>query len=235
MLTAYRIEMKYGLITLALLAVLLTLVRTQAFAGLDTIIDDFFHLMADLGFVGMFILALVTNSSLLLQIPYTVPLLSLAMGGASLDRMLLMGIASGIGAGFGEIITYGMALKILGENPDLEKSSLFQRAKRMVNSHPKMIPLAVFVLAVVPLPDDMLIIPLAIVRYDLKRICVPLFAGKLTHNLLIVTVFYYFTDWSAERVSTTVQADLALGLLIFFVMMIFYQVEKTRAMRPSFS
>lgn len=232
MLTTYRIEIKYSLITLALLVGLVALDRTQALSGLDTAIDDLFDLMSGLGFVGIFIVAVIGNSALLMHIPYTVPLLSLALGGVSLDRMLLMGVASGLGAAFGEIVSYGISLKILGENSTLERSSLLQWVKRMVNSHPRMIPLLLFVYAVSPLPDDTVIIPLAMVRYGLKQILPPLFTGKVAHNLVVAALFYYFTSWSADRVSTTVQVDLALGILILFVMVILYQMERTRATRP---
>jgi hypothetical protein len=229
MLTKNRIEMRYGLITLTLLAGLFALARTQAFSGLDNHIGDFFDLMTDLGFVGIFMVAVFANSTLLIQIPYTVPLLSLALGGASLDRMVLMGLAAGLGAGFGELLTYGIAEKILGGNPDLERSALFQWVKHKVNTHPRTIPLLVFVWAASILPDDTVIIPLAMMRYGIKRMSLPLFTGKVAHCLIVAVVFYRFTSWSADRVSATVQADLALGILILFVMMILYQVEKTRA------
>ena len=231
MLTSKLIEIKYALITLMLLLSLLTLDRTQAFSGLDTLIADFFALMISFGFAGIFIVALVGNCTLLVQMPYTVPLLSLSLGGASLDRMLLLGVASGIGAACGEVISYGIAEKILGKNPGLEKSSLFQWVKRTVNDHPRMTPLLVFVWAASVLPDDTVIIPLAMVRYSIKKIWLPLFTGKIVHNLMIAAVFYYFTGWSADQVPMTVQADLALGILILFVMVIFYQVEKVRSMR----
>ena len=124
--------------------------------------------------------AVIGNATLLAHIPYTVPLLSLALGGASLDRMLLMGVASGLGAAVGELVSYGITLKFLGDNPALERSSLLQWVKRMVNSHPRMIPLLLFVYAVTPLPDDTVIIPLAMVGYGIKQISLPLFTEKLS-------------------------------------------------------
>ena len=228
MFNKYWIEIKYGLITLALLAGLVVLAQTKAFSVLDTTIDAFFDLMSGLGFVGFFAVAVIGNASLLMHLPYTVPLLSLALSGASLSTMLLMGVASGLGASVGEILSYGITQKIVGENSALEKSSLFRWVKHMVNTRPHLIGLFVFVYAITPLPDDTVIIPLAMARYDIKRILLPLFTGKLVHNLGIAAVFYYFTGWSADHVTTTVQAELALGLLILFVLLVAYQVEKSR-------
>lgn len=229
MLTKYYIEIKYGLITLALLEGLVALNRAHAFSGLDTTVDGLFDLMSDLGFVGFFVVAVIGNATLLAHIPYTMPLLSLALGGASLDRIWLMAVASGLGAAVGELASYGITLKLFGGNPGLERSSLLRWIKSMVNTHPRMVPLLVFVYAVTPLPDDAVIIPLAMVGYGLRQISLPLFAGKIVHNLGIATLFCTFTSWSARRVSTTVQADMALGLLILFAMVVLYQLEKTRA------
>lgn len=229
MLTRYLIEVKYSLITLALLTGLVALATTQAFSGLDTSIDDFFDLMTNLGFVGILLIALVSNSTLLIQIPYTVPLLSLALSGASFNHLLLMGVTSGIGAGLGEIVSYGMAVKILGSNPNLEKSALFQWVKRVTNKHPRITPVLIFIWALSPLPDDTVVIPLAMVRYGIKPILLPMFVGKVLNNVMMTTMFYYFTDWSANSMSAHIQADMALGILIIFVMTILYQVEKTRA------
>ncbi len=226
MVARHRIGLKYGCLTLILLAGLVALDQTHAFSGLDGVVAAWFDVMAGLGLVGFFLVAVIGNSALLLQIPYTVPLLSLALGGASLDRMLLMGAASGLGAAVGEIVSYAVSLKLLGEKVTPERSALLRWIRRTVNAHPRLIPPLVFMYAVSPLPDDTVIIPLAMINYGLKRMLLPLFTGKITHNLLISTVFYCFTSWSAQRVSAGVQIDLALGLLILFVMFIVYQIEK---------
>lgn len=225
----YRIEIKYGLITLVLLESLYLLHRTQAFRGFDTVIANFFEVMSGRGLVGFFIVALIANASILTHLPYTVPLLSLALSGAALNDMLLMGAASGLGAACGELVSYSIALKFLGDNATLERSSLLQGIKRIVHSHPHMIPLLLFVYAATPLPDDTLIIPLATTGYGIRKIALPLLVGKLAHSMGIAAVFYYFTGWSADRVSTTVQVDLTLGILIVFAMVVIYQVEKNRA------
>jgi hypothetical protein len=46
------------------------------------------------------------------------------------------------------------------------------------------------------------------------------------------TFFYTFSEGAARFVPTNVQVDLAFGILILFVMLILYQAEKTRAMKP---
>lgn len=226
-----RIEMKYAVLTAGFLASLFALQQAQTFTPLDTTVNDLFGLMAGFGFMGLFVMAAIANASLLIHIPYTVPLLSLALSGASLSHMLLMGLASGLGAAFGEVVSYSITLKLVGGSPALQESALLQWVKRTVNAKPRMAPVIVFACAASPLPDDTLTLPLAMVGYGLKKMLLPLTTGKMVHNLVFAGTAYFFTSWSAEHVSPTVQVDLALGIVILFIMVTLYQVEKLRAMK----
>jgi hypothetical protein len=229
----YRLEAQFLGVTMALLAGLVTSNSTDAFSGFDSAVDGVLKSATNLGIIGVFAIAVLANASLLVQIPYTVPLLSLALAGSSLPAMLVMGTASGIGAGIGEVVSYALAERILGRNPRLVDSSLFQWVQRTLNRHRRLAPTLVFMWAASILPDDTVIIPLAMMRYGLVRIAWPLFAGKVVHGLLVSVLFYYATSWSAARVSTGVKTDLALGVLIVFVMLILYQVQRNRMLNES--
>lgn len=229
-LKKYAIELKYAALATLLLGSLFLLDRVDAFRGLNGVVNDFLDAMTKLGFIGMFIVAVIGNSSLLIQVPYSVPLLSVALNGASLPYMLFLGFGAGLGAGIGEIISYLIADKILAQNRDLAQSRLYQWVQRMVTRHPRITPLIVFIWAATVLPDDTVIIPLALIRYGLKKISIPLFFGKVVHNFVVAVTFYYFTDASAKQVSSEVRTDLALGILIVFILTIFYQVERAKAM-----
>jgi len=89
--------------------------------------------------------------------------------------------------------------------------------------------LAIFVWAVTPLPDDTVIVPLAMVNYGVRRIALPLFVGKVVHNLVIAYVFYTVTD--TNLVSPNVKTDLALVVIVAFVLVVLYQVERARGGR----
>ena len=86
-----------------------------AFSGVNDTLTDGVDRLAGLGSIGMFVIALVANLSILIQIPYTLPLLSAALGGASLQNMLLLGFASGLGAGIGAVAGYKVADALVGE------------------------------------------------------------------------------------------------------------------------
>lgn len=233
MLTRYRIEIKYMLLIVFFLGSLVALDRLDAFEGLDGVVNDFMDWMTKLGFIGMFIVAVIGNSSLLIQVPYTVPLLSAALNGASLPTMLFLGLGAGIGAGFGEVISYGIADRILAQNPDLSKSRLYRWVNRQVLEHPRMIPVIVFIWGATVIPDDTVIIPLAMVKYGIRRIAPPLFISKIIHNFIVSFLFYEATGFWARRISSEVKTDLALGILMVFILVIFYQIEKTKAVADS--
>lgn len=228
LLTKYRVEIKYGLLIFLLLGGLILLDRVDAFSGLDRFVNDGMDALSEFGIVGMFIIAIIGNSSLLIQVPYTVPLVSIALNGSSLGHLLFLGLGAGIGAGIGEIISYMIADKVLANNPDLPKSSLYQWVDRTVKGYPRSTPWIIFIWAASFLPDDTVLISLAMVKYGLKRIALPLFMGKLAHNLLFALALYLAADEISQRVSNEVQTDLALGILIVFVLVILYQVEKSK-------
>ena len=218
-----------------LLGILYALERMDAFAGMNTAVNDFMNRLAEFGFVGMLIIAVIGNSSLLVQVPYTVPLFSVALSGASLHHMLFLGLGSGIGAGIGEIISYMIADKVLAYNPDLPNSKLFRWTSEKIAKHPRLIFWLVFIWAFSLLPDDTVIIPLAMVRYGVRRMMLPLFLGKLAHNLLMAWVMFRFTEWVARYISTDVKTDMALGILIIFITVILYQVEKAKATMKNYN
>ena len=227
--SVWLLRAKYVAIGVAIAVTLMLLQQTDAFAAVNGAVDQFFDLAARFGAPGMFVAGLVGNASILVQVPYTLPLLSVALDGATLPHLLVLGLACGIGAGFGEIISYLIADAILARTPGLPESRVFRWIERNTERHPVLTKLAIFVWAVTPLPDDTVIVPLAMVDYGARRIAFPLFLGKVVHNLVIAYVFYTLTD--TNLVSPHVKTDLALVIIVSFVLVVLYQVERARSGR----
>src|SRR5262245_59273846 len=83
-------ELKYALITIVVIAVYLVLQATDALTGVNETVSEGVDRLARLGSIGVFFIALVANASIIIQIPYTLPLLSAALGGAGLTSMLVL-------------------------------------------------------------------------------------------------------------------------------------------------
>jgi membrane protein DedA with SNARE-associated domain len=228
LLARYRLEIKYCLLTILLISGLIWLASNHALDGLQGSVDRFMDDMAGLGIVGVFLVALIANGSLLIQVPYTLPMLSVALYSDNLLELVALGVATGVGAGLGEIVSYAIAYNIAAQIQELSKSALFRWIRRTIHEHPGSIPILVFIGALFPIPDDLVIMPLAMISYPIRKLMFPMFTGKIIHNLSVAFVFHYATDSVADQVRGDVDVDLSLGILIVFVLIIAYQVEKVR-------
>lgn len=227
-LSRFRIEIKYIILTAILIGGLLLLAGTDAFHGLESDMNRFMDDMAGLGLAGVFVVALIANASLLIQVPYTLPMLSVALYSDNLAELVALGVATGVGAGLGEIVSYAIAFNIAAQIKELSKSSFFRWIRDTIDDHPRSIPLFVFIGAVFPIPDDLIIMPLAVINYPIRKLLLPMFVGKIIHNFTVAFVFHYATDQARGYASGDVNVDLSLGILVIFVMVIAYQVEKAR-------
>jgi membrane protein YqaA with SNARE-associated domain len=155
-------------------------------------------------------------------------MLSVALYSDNLLELLVLGVATGVGAGLGEIVSYAIAYNIAAQIQELSKSALFRWIRRTIHDHPRTIPIMVFIGALFPIPDDLVIMPLAMLSYPVRKLMLPMFSGKVIHNVSVAFVFHYATDTVRDQVSGDVNVDLSLGILIVFIMIILYQIEKVR-------
>jgi hypothetical protein len=70
--------------------------------------------------------------------------------------------------------------------------------------------------------------PLAMVRYGMRRLAVPLFLGKFLHNVLLALLFALFASWAENNVSEQASTDLALAVALVFMLLVAYHAEKAR-------
>jgi hypothetical protein len=223
------VELKYATIAVLIVTVFVVLHAAGAFSGVNDTVTDGVDRLAGLGSIGIFLVALIANLSILIQIPYTLPLLSAALGGASLQSVMTLGLASGLGAGIGAVASYKVADALVARSPNLPEGRLFRWIAQNVDDRPRATAFAIFLVGVSPVPDGAVVVPLAVVRYGMRRLAVPLFLGKLVHNLLFALLFYAFASWSAEHVSEKASTELALLVAILFMVLVAYHAEKARA------
>ena len=230
--TARRLsrELKYAAIAVTIVAVFVLLHAVGAFTGVNDTVTDGVNRLAGLGSVGIFLIALVANLSILVQIPYTLPLLSAALGGANLQSLMTLAAASGLGAGIGAVASYKVAETLVTRTPAAPDGRVFQWIARNVDDRPRATSMAVFLVALSPLPDGAVVVPLAMVRYGMRRLAVPLFLGKLAHNLLVALLFFAFASWSAKHVSESASTDLAVLVAVLFMVLVAYHAERARAL-----
>lgn len=230
-LARYTVEIKYITLSAIVLPFFIYLQSTQAFGSVDSLIRDAINLFTSFGLVGIFFLALAANSAVIIQIPYTIPLLLAAINGANFEEMLSLGTVAGVGAGIGKCISYTIADRLLALNHNLKNSRFYRWVERNVEKYPRATPFIILLWTSSPIPDDTVIVPLAMIRYGLRRLWLPVSIGKLAHNIGVAMLFLAFTSFSANQFSQDGQTQSSVIMLIMIALLIllFYQVEKSRA------
>ncbi|MFA5070599.1 MAG: VTT domain-containing protein [Patescibacteria group bacterium] len=126
------------------------------------------------GYLGAFVISLVGSASLFIMVPYVGFVFLLATAGLNIWWLSLL---SGFGAALGEIISYllGYAGGRLTDKHHREK---YEKIHAWIRSHPRLTPLFIFIFGLTPLPDDLIFIPLGLVRYNFIKAFIPGFLGK---------------------------------------------------------
>jgi membrane protein DedA with SNARE-associated domain len=161
----------------------LPFVFTQQFV--ETLID----LAIRYGLVGSFILSFFSNLILFLPIPYLSIIFWLSLQpphGAGLNPISLA-LVSGFGASLGKVIIYYIGAcgrKFLGE----QKKKNLDYAKIVIDKYG---PLAIFIASATPVPDDVVYLPLGVMRYNPWKFFFYCLLGKIVLTLFISVSGYY--------------------------------------------
>jgi membrane protein YqaA with SNARE-associated domain len=177
-------------------------------------------------YFGIFLISLIGASSIFFPIPYTVVIF--ALGGVF--EPVWIAVAAGIGSAVGEFSGYLLGFggrRVIGEKYKKKMEFLMKLFDRFG-------PIVIFVFALTPLPDDLLFIPLGVIRYSLVRALIPALVGKICMNFIVAysgrlsveiirDIFGVESDW----ISGLIGMVLALVLLIIvFVVMFKVDWEK---------
>ncbi|MCS7114052.1 MAG: VTT domain-containing protein [Nitrososphaerota archaeon] len=164
------------------------------------------------GYFGIFLSSLLGSASIIFPIPYTVILFTLAP--METFNPILMALASSIGSAVGEFSGYLLGLggrKIIGEKGK-------RNMEFLLKIFGKYSPIAIFIFTLTPLPDDLLFIPLGVMRYKFLKALVPAFIGKLTMSLIIV----YSSRLAIGTIKDlfNIESDLTITLISMIVALI---------------
>jgi len=152
---------------------------------LQDIADWMRNFAVQYGYLGIFLISLLGAMSIFVPIPYTIVIFILgglqdAVGNWVFEP-LWIAVAAGVGAAIGEFSGYLIGFggrKVIGDKYKKKMDFLTKLFKKYG-------PIAIFVFALTPLPDDLLFIPLGIMRYGIIRAFIPALLGKFFSNLII--------------------------------------------------
>lgn len=123
------------------------------------------------GYLGVFFISLLGSLSIVFPLPYT---LTVFMLGLFLDPKLLA-LSAGAGSALGE--TLGYFIGYYGGYLISEERK--RKMKPIVKIFERYGAIAVFIFALTPLPDDLLMIPLGVMRIPFIKVFLPCLAGKI--------------------------------------------------------
>jgi len=122
------------------------------------------------GYAGAFVISIFGNFTVFFPVPYV---LTIYAFGATLNPVIL-GLVCGAGSTFGEFSAYFIGRggrRVIDER----YGERLETAKLLVQRYGMAI---IFLFAVLPLPDDLILIPLGMLRYSLKKAMTAMFVGK---------------------------------------------------------
>ncbi len=227
-----RLEVKYLVLSALCLAVVLVALGSDALDGVRGELERFVMWVGNEeglvgGSVALFVLALVANSTLLIQVPYTLPLAAVVITTDSLAKAAALSLASALGAGLGEVNSYLIARGLSMPVEFGDTSRPLRWIRRVLDEHPNRLPLLVLLTSGTSLPDDIVIWPMAIARYPIRRMLAPIFVGKYLYCTAIGVLSYYGTQ-QVDVQDTTVTLDFSIVLLVGFLLYAAYLFEKSR-------
>ena len=196
------------------------------------LLDDLFRSLRDFaiqyGYVGILLVSLLGAMSIFVPIPSTVVIFILGgvrnSSGTFLFEPLLIAVFAGIGATVGEfsgyVIGYG-GRRVIGEKYKHKMDILMRLFKRFG-------PIVIFLFALTPLPDDLIFIPLGVMKYSMLSAFIPALVGKFLSNLIIAYAGRFSLQFlgdlfgvEGEASSFLIGTALAIILLVVVLVIMF--------------
>jgi len=185
------------------------------------------------GYFGVFLISLIGTLSIVFPIPYTVIIFALGglkIGDAWVFEPLLIAVAAGFGSAIGEFSGY-----LLGVGGRQVVSGKYKKKMDfLVKVFNKYGSITIFLFCLTPLPDDLLFIPMGIMRYSVIKAFIPALIGKFCMNLIVAysgrfsihlirDIFGVESDWISALIGTIIAIAL---LIVVFVLMFKVDWEK---------
>jgi len=174
------------------------------------------------GYLGIFLISLIGSMSIFIPIPSAVVIF--ALGGLEIFDPFWIAVAAGLGSAIGEFSGYLIGMgsrKVINEKYKKKIDFVVKLFKKYGS-------IAIFLFAFSPLPDDLLFIPLGLMRYSLVRAFIPALIGKFTSNLVIaysgrfsLQIIRDIFGGEGEGISAIVGTVLGFVLLIAVFIIVF--------------
>ncbi len=160
------------------------------------------------GYLGVFIISFIGSVSVVFPIPYTIVIFFI---GGYLNPVFVA-ISGGLGSALGEFSGY--VLGYYGRSVISEERQ--RKMDYMLKVFDRYGPISIFIFALTPLPDDLLFIPLGVMRYPFWKAFIPSLLGKV----LMTFILAYSGQQSFELIKILFGEAGLLGIIVTFALLI---------------
>ncbi len=135
------------------------------------------ELVATYGYAGAFIVCIIGNVSIILPVPFALVVYAF---GATLNPLTL-GIVAGIGSTIGEMSSYALGR---GGRKTIESryGDRLDAVRKLIEKHGMLV---ILLVALLPIPDDLLLIPLGMMKYPIEKLLAAMLIGKTAMCLFL--------------------------------------------------
>ena len=177
------------------------------------------QIVVEHGYLGAFIVSVLGNLIPFIPIPYLVAIFYMA---AYLPvEPVILGIISGIGGTAGKVIVYIFSFgsgKLIGE----EKEYRIARLRQLLDKYGA---LAVFVFTITPSPDDIVIIPLGLIRYSFFKFLIACLAGKIALSMFIAVFGKTFVNILGLMLGGSIYGAIASIIFLIIITVALLKID----------
>jgi len=184
------------------------------------IITVFRDLINTYGVLGIFLISFFGNTIPYSTIPYLFFIIVYSAHITDPVTHILITIAGGAGAALGKLVVYyiGRSARVILSEEMRRNTELFAKIAH------KSIFIAVFLFAALPLPDDILYVPLGVIGYNVIKYFIALILGKIIITGLAVFFGTSFSIYFRETI--LLPPHVYIPLLVAITLVITYIVMK---------
>ncbi|MDH5810876.1 MAG: VTT domain-containing protein [Candidatus Methanomethylicaceae archaeon] len=171
------------------------------------------------GYFGTFIISVLGNLIPFLPVPYLVPIFLLS----EVLEPFFVGITVGIGASLGKCVSYAIGRGGRAVLDEKKKKEL----ECFGNLLGKYGAVAVYLFASLPLPDDIIVMPFGIIKYNFKRFFLALLLGKLTLGMLVAYTARYSFEYAKIFIGNGDPLPTIIVSVVFMLIMtwVIYKID----------
>jgi len=215
MISRERLETLSGIIIIVVLSILIYI----KFSDIETF---FLSLPYTLRGLTFFMLSFIGAVSVIIPIPYTAIIFLIASKIPNINP-LEIAFFGGLGSACGEILGWIFGRLITGSVSEKSKRKAMSLMKLISSKGKYAVPIAIFIFALTPMPDDILFIGLGLINYSLIRALIPCLLGKIF--MLYIIAFFGISIGTVSRGIDDLVSSLLTTLLLIIILIVTFKID----------